>query len=47
MYSNFKGRSRCFWLMDNGELYTTGESSNGEMGIGTEQGDRNGIRVHV
>ena len=33
--------------MDNGELYVVGESSNGEMGIGTEQGDRNGtFRVH-
>ena len=41
------GRSRRYWLMDNGELYVNGESSNGEMGIGTEQGDRNGtFRVH-
>lgn len=42
-----EGRERCYWLMDNGELYVNGESSNGEMGIGTEQGDRNGtFRVH-
>ena len=28
--------------MDNGELYVVGENSNGEMGIGHTQGDRNG-----
>ncbi len=32
-----EGRARCYWLMDNGELYVNGETSNGEMGIGQTQ----------
>ena len=34
-------------LMENGEVYRNGEQSNGEMGHGNTQSDRNGYyRVH-
>ena len=35
------------FLMENGEVYRNGETSNGELGTGQTQGDRNGFyRVH-
>ena len=39
-----EGRSRCYWLMENGEIYRNGETSNGELGTGQTQGDRNGFQ---
>ena len=40
-------RNSAMFLMENGEIYRNGETSNGELGTGQTQGDRNGFyRVH-
>ena len=40
-------RNSCMILMENGEVFRNGEQSNGEMGHGNTQSDRNGYyRVH-
>ena len=38
-----EGRQGVSILFDNGEVYTNGENSNGEMGVGHEQGDNYGF----
>ena len=38
-----EGRQGASMLFDNGEVYTNGENSNGEMGVGHEQGDMYGF----
>ena len=38
-----EGRQGASILFDNGEVYTNGENSNGEMGVGHEQGDNYGF----
>ena len=38
-----EGRQGASMLFDNGEVYTNGENSNGEMGVGHEQGDNQGF----
>ena len=39
----FKKVDKVLILFDNGEVYTNGENSNGEMGVGHEQGDMYGF----